>query len=89
MRPALRDQQERGVELGGLGYRRVFPDVYVPAALTLDLGIRSRAAYLLVRDRGGVLAGYSAALFHGANCAPRDARAEVLMPRYQRGTSGC
>lgn len=70
--------------LHGPGYRRVFPDVHLPAAAPLDFLTRSRAAYLLVRDRGGVLAGYSAAALLGADCAPRDAPAEVMVPRYLR-----
>ena len=70
--------------LHGPGYRRVFPDVYLDSAVPLDLVTRSRAAYLLVRDRYGVLAGYSAAALLGADCAPRDAPAEVMVPRYVR-----
>ncbi|GAA5157159.1 hypothetical protein GCM10023321_34940 [Pseudonocardia eucalypti] len=70
--------------LHGAGYRRLFPDVYVHATAPLDLLTRSRAAYLLVRDRGGALAGYSAAALLGADCAPRDAPAEVMVPRYLR-----
>jgi len=65
--------------LYGPRYRRVYPDVYLPADRPLDLATRSRAAFLLVRDRGGVLAGYSAAALHGADCAPGDAPAEVLL----------
>jgi hypothetical protein len=33
-----------------------------------------------VQDQGGMLAGYSAALLHGADCAPVAAPAEVLVP---------
>jgi hypothetical protein len=69
--------------LRGPGFRRLFPDVYVPAgtpSVAEDLELRSRAAYLLVRDSGGVLAGYSAAMLLGADCAPRTAPAEVLVP---------
>ena len=29
-------------------FRRIYPDVFAPAALELDLGVRSQAAYLLV-----------------------------------------
>jgi hypothetical protein len=65
--------------LYGPRYRRVFPDVFAPADRELDLEIRSRAAYLLVRDRFGVLAGYSAALLLGADCARKHAPAEVLV----------
>lgn len=66
--------------LYGPHFRRVFPGVYLPAGHDLDLATRSRAAYLLVRDPGGVLAGYSAALLLGADCARRNAPAEVLVP---------
>jgi very-short-patch-repair endonuclease len=74
--------------LYGPRYRRVFPDVYLPAGVELDLAIRSRAAYLLVRDRGGVLAGYSAAVLLGADCAPADAPAEVLVAANTRAHTG-
>ena len=66
-------------QLAGRSYRRLFPDVYAPCDLAVDLKLRSRAAYLLVADGGGVLAGYSAALLHGADCAPLRAPAEVLV----------
>jgi uncharacterized protein DUF559 len=69
-------------------YRRVFPDVYVPSDYPDDLKARSRAAYELVRGRGGVLAGYSAALLLGADCAPERAPAEVLVPRDARAHTG-
>ena len=46
--------------LAGPTYRRVFPDVYLPAGLPATLALRSRAAYLLVEPHG-VLSGYSAA----------------------------
>jgi very-short-patch-repair endonuclease len=61
----------------------VFPDVYAPAGLADDLTTRSLAAYLLVRDQG-VLAGYSAAMLLGVDCAPRFASAEVLVARNTR-----
>lgn len=67
-------------QLYGRRFRRLFPDVYAPAGLKFDLAARSLAAYLLVRDRDGVLAGYSAAQLLGADCAPRNAPAEVLVP---------
>jgi hypothetical protein len=66
-------------ELRGRRFRRVFPDVYLPADAPLDLRSRSLAAYQLVADRGGVLAGYSAAELHRAGCAPADAPAEVIV----------
>lgn len=67
-------------QLAGPAYRRLFPDVYAPTDLAVDLALRSRAAYLLVELHGGMLAGYSAALLHGADCAPGAAPAEVLVP---------
>jgi len=75
-------------QLYGTRFRRIYPDVFAPATLELDLGVRSQAAYLLVRDRGGVLGGYSAALLLGADCGPRHAPAEVLVPRYLRAYPG-
>jgi len=65
--------------LAGPRFRRVFPNVYVPADAPLTLGVRSRAAYLLVLEHGA-LAGYSAADLLGARCAPADADAEVIIP---------
>ncbi|MDT7665517.1 MAG: hypothetical protein QOD04_5073, partial [Pseudonocardiales bacterium] len=41
-------------ELYGPRFVRLFPDVFAPVALEPDLAVRSLAAYLLVRDRGGV-----------------------------------
>jgi len=73
--------------LAGPRYVRVFPDVYVPAG-PLTFGDRSRAAFLLVERRGGVLAGYSAAHALGASCEPRDAPAEVLVPRHVKPQPG-
>lgn len=67
-------------QLYGKRYRRLFPGVYAPADAQLDLATRSLAAYLFVRGRSGVLAGYSAAHSLGADCAPRNAPAEVLVP---------
>jgi hypothetical protein len=75
-------------QLYGPRHRRLFRDVFVPAALEPDLATRSRAAFLLVRGRRGLLAGYSAAALLGADCAPHDAPAEVLVPRYMRGEPG-
>ncbi|MCW2631143.1 MAG: hypothetical protein JWR88_105 [Pseudonocardia sp.] len=65
--------------LRGPRFRRLFPDVYLQAGVPLDLRTRSRAAYLLVGDRGA-LGGFSAAELHGAACAPLDAPAEVVIP---------
>lgn len=75
-------------QLYGRRYLRVFPDVYVPRDLTFDLAARSLAAYLLVGERAGVLAGYSAAQLVGADCAPRNAPAEVLVPVFVRKHPG-
>jgi hypothetical protein len=71
----------RGV-LRGPRFVRVFPDVYVPAGLAATFDVLSRAAYLHVERRGGVLAGYSAAQLLGASCEPRGAPAEVLVPAH-------
>jgi very-short-patch-repair endonuclease len=71
-------------ELRGRRYRRVFPDIYLAADQPADLVALSRAAHLLVEPIGGVLAGYSAAALLGADCAPRSAAAEVLVPRHAR-----
>jgi len=75
-------------ELFGPRFQRLFPGVFAPAGLAVDFATRTRAAYLLVRGRGGVLAGYSAALLLGAGCAPSDAPAEVLVPSDARGHPG-
>lgn len=64
-------------QLRGPGFRRLFPDVYLPANVPPTLAVRSRGAYLLVAERGA-LAGYSAAELLGARIAPRDADAEVV-----------
>jgi very-short-patch-repair endonuclease len=72
----------RGV-LAGPRFRRLFPDIYVPAALDVDLTLRSCAAALLVGD-DGVLSGYSAAELLDASCGPPDAPAEVTVRRYRR-----
>ena len=74
--------------LRGPRYRRVFPDVYLPADAPDDLETRSRAAYLLVSDRGGALGGYSAARLLGADCAPARAPAEVVIPGDLRARPG-
>ncbi len=64
-------------QLRGPGFRRLFPDVYLPANVAPTLSMRSRGAYLLVAEHGA-LAGYSAAELLGARIAPRDADAEVI-----------
>lgn len=68
-------------QLRGAKYQRIFPNIYLHRNYYADLRARSLAAYLYVRERG-VLAGYSAAELHGAHCAPNDAEAEVLVPRF-------
>ena len=70
--------------LRGPRFQRLFPDVYAPAHLKVDLLLRSRAAGVLVEGRGAV-AGYSAAELLGASSGPPGAPAEVLLtaPRCQ------
>jgi very-short-patch-repair endonuclease len=75
-------------QLRGPRYRRIYPDVYAPSDLPDSLLTRSKAASLLVSDQGGVLAGYSAAVLLGADCAPWRAPAEVLVPRNTRAHPG-
>jgi hypothetical protein len=76
-------------ELRGPRYQRLFPDVYVAASdQPPDLITRSRAAYLLVGHRDGVLGGYSAAALLGADCAQRGAPAEVIVAGAQRRHPG-
>jgi hypothetical protein len=74
--------------LAGSSFQRIFPDVYAPSGLTVDLRLRSLAAYELVRGARGVLAGYSAALLLGADCAPPGAPAEVLVRGKPRACPG-
>lgn len=66
--------------LRGPSFRRLFPDVYCPAAdEPPDLRLRSLGAYRLVEGRG-VLSGYSAAVLLDADCAPHpDVPAEVTV----------
>ncbi|WP_219414131.1 DUF559 domain-containing protein [Pseudonocardia nigra] len=72
----------RGV-LAGPRFRRIYPDVYVPAGLVVDLALLSRAAAVLV-EPDGVLSGYSAAELLNASCGPKDAPAEVTVPAFRR-----
>lgn len=74
-------------QLRGPGFRRLFPDIYLPAHLVPTLAMRSRGAHLLVAGRGA-LAGYSAAELLGARIAPRDADAEVVAGRDVRECRG-
>lgn len=66
-------------QLRGSGYQRVFPDVYLPAGVALDLEARSRAAYLWAARWSGVLGGYSACALLGADCPPEKAAAEIVV----------
>lgn len=77
-----------GAGLSAPDNSRLFPGVFVPAGLAADFAVRTRAAYLLVKGKGGVLAGYWAALLLGADCAPSNAPAEVLVPSDARGHPG-
>lgn len=75
--------------LRGRRFRRLFPYVYVSADVPVDFAVRSRGAYLLVKHRGGALAGWSAAQLLGADCAPRSAAAEVVVPSGGIWPGGC
>jgi hypothetical protein len=75
-------------ELYGPRFQRLFHGVFAPADLAVDLAVLGRAAYLVVGHRGGVLAGYSAALALGADCAPAHVPAEVLVPSDARRQPG-
>ena len=65
--------------LRGPRFRRLFPDVYVPADVDVTLTLRARAAYLLVEGRGAV-GGYAAAELLGASCGPEDAPVDLVVP---------
>ncbi len=73
--------------LAGPRFRRLFPDVYVSADVEPNLAVRSRAAAVLVGDRG-VLGGFSAAELLGASCGPLVAPAEVIVPGRRRAPPG-
>jgi len=76
-------------ELRGPRYQRLYPDVYLPTPdEPPDLAARSRAAYLLVEHRDGVLGGYSSAILLGADCGPPNARAELIVPGGLRAHPG-
>jgi hypothetical protein len=67
-------------QVKGSRYRRIFPDVYVPAASDLDLRLRAHAAYLHMQARG-VISGYAAAELHRAGCAPStDVLPDITVP---------
>jgi very-short-patch-repair endonuclease len=65
----------------------VFRDVYAPAGLKIALAVRARAAWLLAEPDGAV-SGWSAAELLGASSGPRDAPAEVTVPRFRRPQPG-
>jgi very-short-patch-repair endonuclease len=65
--------------LRGPRFHRLFPDVYVHAAVEVDLALRARAAYLLVDGRG-VIGGYAAAELLDASCGPEDAPVDLVLP---------
>jgi very-short-patch-repair endonuclease len=73
--------------LRGPRFRRIFPDIYVPAHADDDLALLSRAAYLLVDGRGA-LGGHSAAELLGAGCTPPGAPAEIVSPHRVRRHQG-
>lgn len=64
--------------LRGPRFHRLFPDVYAPAHLKVDLALQAQAAFLLVEGRG-VVAGYAAAELLGASCARPGAPVDLLM----------
>lgn len=70
--------------LRGRGFVRLYPNVYVAADTEVDLRVLSRAAYLLVAEQGGPLAGWSATELLGAPCAPVGMPAEVLVAGHIR-----
>ncbi|NMH99003.1 hypothetical protein [Pseudonocardia acidicola] len=74
--------------LRGPRFRRLFPDVYLRAGATVDLRTLSRAAFLFVERRGGVLNGYSAAELLGCSCGPVRTPAEVLVARHVKPQRG-
>ncbi len=68
-------------QLTGPRYRRLFPDVYVPAGLALDHHARCQAAALLLPLGSGV-SHQSAAYLHGVELLPLGgAPVEVTVPR--------
>ncbi|GAY12326.1 endonuclease domain-containing protein [Pseudonocardia sp. N23] len=74
--------------LRGPRFVRLFPDVYVRVGETPpDLLVRSIGAAELVAGRG-MLGGWSAARLLGADAAPRNAPAEVVVTREQRAHPG-
>ncbi|GAA2855023.1 hypothetical protein GCM10010472_10360 [Pseudonocardia halophobica] len=64
--------------LRGPRFRRLLPDVYVPADLPVDLAVRARAAAVWA-GKGAVVAGWAAAELLGASCGPRDAPVDLII----------
>ncbi|WP_433503420.1 endonuclease domain-containing protein [Pseudonocardia halophobica] len=64
--------------LRGPRFRRLLPDVYVPADLSVDLALRARAAAVWAGE-GAVVAGWAAAELLGASCGPRDAPVDLIV----------
>ncbi|MGQ0572683.1 MAG: endonuclease domain-containing protein [Pseudonocardia sp.] len=70
--------------LRGSRFRRLYPDVYVPAGSDVDLALRGRAGYLLAAGHGAV-GGYAAAELLDASCGPAEAPVEIVVGnRHQR-----
>lgn len=73
--------------LRGPRFRRLFPDVYIDAAVPITPSVRARAAALFVEGRGAA-AGFSAAELLGASCGPLLAPDEVVVPGRLRTHPG-
>lgn len=69
--------------LRGPRFRRLHPDIYVPADRDLTLTLRSVAAFRYVEGHG-ILVRYSAAELWNASCGAKDAPAEVTLPGSER-----
>ena len=82
-RAVARGRTTKG-RLRGPRFVRLFPDVYMPAGVPIDHLVLSLAAAEWVSTAGGTVSGYSAATLLGADCAPRDAPAEVLVRGHVR-----
>lgn len=74
--------------LRGPRFVRLFPDVYVSAAVDVTLRIRALAAHVLVDPCVGVVAGYAAAELLGASCGPIGAPPEVVVRGHIRPHPG-
>lgn len=69
--------------LRGPRFRRLYPDIYVPADREPTLALRSVAAFLYADGRG-LLVRYSAAELWNASCGGKDAPAELALPGSER-----